>query len=241
MLLALHQPNYLPYFGNFHKMAHVDVFVFFDNVPIGGGQSWVSRNRINLEGREVWLTVPIFKKGRFGQLINDVEIKWNTPWVRKHLGTIQLAYRRSPYLEEVLAVLQRAFDLRPSHLADLNITLSRTLADMLGIRCQFARASERVEVDSRGTLMIREVCQAFGCTTYFAGGANPNFHQEEVEKAGIRVQFQHFEHPVYDSLSGRFMPNLSILDAILSVGLEQVSKWLSMPQGSVPVAPVEKV
>ncbi len=230
MILALHQPNYLPYFGNFHKMAHVDLFVFFDNVPIGQGKSWVSRNRINLDGREVWLTVPIVKKGRSGQLIQDVGIKWDTPWARKPLRTIQSAYRRSLYVEEVVAVLEEAYDARPIYLADLNITIIQAIAQMLGIRCQFARASERVGSDSRGTQMIREVCQAFGCADYLTGTGYSEFDPQEVERAGIRVYSQQFQHPVYESLGGQFMPNLSILDAILSQGPQQVAHWTGILQ-----------
>ena len=232
MLLALHQPNYLPYLGNFHKMAQVDLFVFFDNVPLGQGKSWVSRNRINLDGREMWLTVPTVKSGRSGQLIKDVETRWDTPWPRKHLGTIRQAYRKSPYLEEVAELLRREFDRQPRSISELNIAIIKALAGMLGIQCRFAVASERVNTESRGTDMIREVCQAFGCTDYLTGTGYPELRPEEIEEKGIRVHFQQFHHPVYDSLGGQFIPDMSILDAILSAGPDKVGRWLSAPQRS---------
>jgi hypothetical protein len=241
MLLALHQPNYLPYFGNFHKMAHADLFIFFDNVPIGQGKSWASRNRVNLQGQETWLTVPIYKSGRVGQLIQQVEVRWDMPWARKHLRTIEAAYRKSPYVEEVSDLLRRTYEANPKYLADLNVTLIQGIAHMLNLPCRFARASDRVHSDSRGTDMILEVCQAFGCTDYLTGTAYDRFEAGQIENAGIHVYYQELQHPVYASLGGPFIPSLSIVDMILSVGPQQVSRWLSMPQGSVPLDPVEKV
>jgi hypothetical protein len=46
MIVGVHQPNYLPWLGYFHKLALCDVFVFFDHVQMPGGKSFVSRNAI---------------------------------------------------------------------------------------------------------------------------------------------------------------------------------------------------
>ena len=41
-IVAIHQPNYLPWLGYFHKIAAADIFVFLDDVPFSKG-SYINR------------------------------------------------------------------------------------------------------------------------------------------------------------------------------------------------------
>ena len=47
--VAIHQPNYFPYLGFFHKLVRCDVFVILDNVQFNRG-GFVNRNRIKTAG-----------------------------------------------------------------------------------------------------------------------------------------------------------------------------------------------
>ena len=49
--VAIHQPNYLPWAGYFHKIARCDVFVYLDSVQFPRGQSFGARNRIKTPER----------------------------------------------------------------------------------------------------------------------------------------------------------------------------------------------
>ena len=44
--MAMHQPNYVPWLGYFHKLARCDTFVHLDTVQFPRGQSFGARNRI---------------------------------------------------------------------------------------------------------------------------------------------------------------------------------------------------
>ena len=57
MKCAIMQPMYLPWAGYFNLIAAVDTFVFLDDVQLER-QSWQTRNRILLGGKEVLLSVP---------------------------------------------------------------------------------------------------------------------------------------------------------------------------------------
>ena|ERR1700733_7136326 len=70
--VAIHQPNYIPWLGYFFKIAHADKFVFLDMVVYPGG-SLVNRNSIKTAHGPAWLTIPVLKSGRSGQLIGEVE------------------------------------------------------------------------------------------------------------------------------------------------------------------------
>src|SRR5690348_1614998 len=71
-MVAIHQPNYIPWLGYFFKIAHVHQFVFLDTVAFSHG-SLVNRNTIKTSTGPAWLTIPVRTSGRFGQLIREVE------------------------------------------------------------------------------------------------------------------------------------------------------------------------
>ncbi len=119
MRVAIHQPNYLPWLGYFDKILRCDVFVFLDRVQMSV-QSYTQRVQILSRGIPLWLTVPIRKKGLFGQSIAEVECNSLVPWRRKHLGTIQANYGREAHFREVFQDLKGVFEAAPDRLAALN-------------------------------------------------------------------------------------------------------------------------
>src|SRR5205809_6588550 len=58
MIVTIHQPNYLPYLGFFHKMANADLFVVYDTALYSKQRGLHNRNRINTPQGAQWLTVP---------------------------------------------------------------------------------------------------------------------------------------------------------------------------------------
>ena len=69
MIIAVHQPQYLPWLGYFDKMRRADVFCYLNDVQYKKNE-WQNRNRIkNAQGWQ-WLTVPVLYK--YPQMINEV-------------------------------------------------------------------------------------------------------------------------------------------------------------------------
>src|SRR4051812_6085660 len=98
MRVAIVQPNYLPWRGYFDLIANVDLFVFYDDVPLGTGKKWRNRNRIRTTGGASWITVPLVG-GQGAAPLDEVEIALGERWQRRHLGLVRDAYRRTPYPE----------------------------------------------------------------------------------------------------------------------------------------------
>src|SRR5213079_3525203 len=59
MIVTIHQPNYLPYLGFFHKMANADLFVVYDTALYSKQLGLHNRNRIKTPQGAQWLTVPV--------------------------------------------------------------------------------------------------------------------------------------------------------------------------------------
>jgi len=57
-MIAIHQPNYLPWLGFFDKARTIDYFVLLDNVAFTRG-SVINRNRIKTKTGAHWITVPV--------------------------------------------------------------------------------------------------------------------------------------------------------------------------------------
>ena len=70
MILSVHQPNYFPYPGFFHKIKLSDIFVVLDNVQYAKGSN---RNKIITSKGWTWITVPINKTHKFSRS-SEVEI-----------------------------------------------------------------------------------------------------------------------------------------------------------------------
>src|SRR3954465_564030 len=102
MIVGIHQPNYLPWLGYFRKVVKSDVFVFFDNVQMPMGKSFVTRNQVKTIAGPLWLTVPVKKHADPG-LIRDARIVAG-PWRRKHIGTLRSAYAGSPWLDDTCGI-----------------------------------------------------------------------------------------------------------------------------------------
>jgi hypothetical protein len=217
MIVAAHQPNYLPWLGFFAKMLLADVFVLADDVQYTK-HSFINRNRIkNAEGWQ-WLTVPVYSKGRLGQLIREVEINNVEPWARRHWKSIQVNYRHAAYFDLWADELQGIYSRRWTRLVDLNLALIEFARRALSIDTPVVLSSE-LGIRSSGTDRLVEITQAVGGSVYLSGRGAADYVDERCfEDAGLEHRYMEFRHPVYHQLFGPFIANLSILDLLLNEG-----------------------
>ena len=99
LIVAVHQPQYLPWLGYFDKMRTADVFCYLDNVQYKKNE-WQNRNRIKTAHSRQWITVPV--RYRFPQKINEVEINNTQKWHKKHLQALITNYSKAPYFNDYI-------------------------------------------------------------------------------------------------------------------------------------------
>jgi|SRR5579864_812555 len=219
MKIAINQPTYLPWIGYFDLIDQVDLFVILDNVQFEK-QSWQQRNRIKTAAGLQWLTVPVKFRGRFGQLIGDVEIRDPSFW-RNHMRAIELAYRRAPYFDRYFPELSQLLEQEAAgHLVELNLGLLRWLLDALEIRTPLALASGLGQAGKR-TELLANICIALGATEYISPFGSAGYllaEQDILCHRGVNIFFQHYEHPVYRQLFAPFEPFVSIIDLLFNEG-----------------------
>jgi hypothetical protein len=217
MIVAIMQPTYLPWMGYFDLIDQSDVFMFLDTVAFSR-QSWQQRNRI-LTGQGVqWLTVPTHHVE--GAPICDIAIDNARPWRRKHRLAIEQSYRKKPYWSELAPSLDQIYSREWESLAELNIALIRACSEILGVGAQFERTSSLPPSAERGEGALVELCGRFGATTYLSPPGSFSYLRSDATFAehGIRLAFQHFEHPTYSQGGQDFVPYLSVVDVLVNTG-----------------------
>jgi hypothetical protein len=248
--VAISQPTYLPWLGYFDLIDQVDVFVFLDSVQFEK-QSWQQRNRIKTPKDLQWLTVPVVFRGRFGQLIDEVEIREAEFW-RKHLRAIELNYRRTLFFDQYFSDLNSLLQLftKGSLLVDLNIRLIEWLIKELGIQTTLVRSSSMGAEGKRGQLLIN-LCQSLGAKSYVSPLGSAIYLLEQTaafSENGIEVMFQHYEHPEYRQQFPPFCSHASVLDLLFNEGDRSLeilrsgrrSPWLPGEVESLAGAKMEK-
>lgn len=218
MILTTHQPIFLPWPGFFYKALRADRTVLLDNVQFPLGQGWMNRNRLKSEQGELWLTVPVWKKGRGKQVIRNVELCNEIDWRRKHLLGIRQNYAHAPYLEDHLPAVEAIYARNQTHLIDLNLEFICFLWDALGLKGKLVLQSD-LGVSGTATDLLVSVCKVFNADTYLALPFVEKFLDAGKFRAGgIALTFARFSPPVYPQLWGDFRYNLSALDLLLNCG-----------------------
>lgn len=214
---SIHQPQYLPYLGFFHKLIHSDIFVVLDNISFqkNGLQN---RNRIKTKQGESWLTVPVLHK--FGQAINEVRIAPDVFWNRKHWNALVSNYSRSPYFSVYGPGLKELLDRKWIHLWEVNVALIKWVLDVCSIQKPFYYASQLKARGEQSELLI-DICNLLKVDRYLSGpGGKLYMDLPAFESANVEVIWQEFTSPTYTQMFPEvdFIPNLSVLDALFCCG-----------------------
>lgn len=232
MIVAIHQPNFLPWLGYFYKIAQCDVFVLLDNVQYTKN-SFINRNKIKTSQGVMWLTVPVKTKGLFGQLIKDVEINNMVDWRKKHLGTLEANYRKARFFEPIFQGLKTIYFTDDwSKLCELNIRLLEWVLSLLELEKKLVRASN-LNVEGESTQLLINIVKKVGGNIYLSGFGGSKYQEEELfKREGIKLQYYEFSHPIYPQLWSDFVPNLSIIDLLFNCEPESLDIILRNMEGS---------
>lgn len=226
MVLAAHQPNYLPWAGFFRKMARCDVFVLLDSVQYAR-RSYTARCLVKQsDGQKHWMSVPVRKKGRYHQTIAEVEIDNEIPWQHDHRRTLESNYAHAPYFNKHRELLELAYGRRWESLCQMNAALIGHLAALLGLGPRIVKLSD-LGVREHSTELLVFLCQKMEADAYLSGPSGGKYLEPgKFEEAGIKLEiFRYWPEP-YPQLWGGFVPGLSAIDLLFNCGSEAARREL---------------
>lgn len=222
-------------------MDQVDTFVLLDTVQFEK-QSWQQRNRIKTPTGLQWLTIPVVFRGRFGQTIQEVEIR-DLDFVRTHLRAFEINYGRTQFFSDLFPALSAIMgEINGSaRLVDLNLRLLRWISGLLGISTPLVLASSLGEVGKR-TQLLANICQKLGATQYISPMGSAEYLLSEIailEEAKVETLFHQFTHPQYEQRFPPFLAFTSVIDLIFNEGdrsMEIIRTGRGVPLGPREVA-----
>jgi hypothetical protein len=122
MIVGVHQPNFLPWLGYFHKLLRCELFVLLDDVQFSRGKTFANRVQIKTAQGPRWITVPVTDKGEL-PLIREIRIAPDASWKRKLLRTLELNYAKAHYTKTYWPGLKEIIETASDQLCQLNSAL----------------------------------------------------------------------------------------------------------------------
>lgn len=218
MILSGHAPSYLPWLGQFEKIARSDVYVLHDTAQYEK-KGFMNRNRIKTPQGSMWLTVPVDLDGYLVKELRRIEVQERLGWRGRHWQSICYNYSRAPYFDRYSGPLEAVYARPWRTLVELNVALLRLVMAELGITTPLVRTSELSGLEGAKSDFVLSVCRRLGADTYYCGLHGREYLREEDFRAhGIAVVYQRFQHPTYPQRFGEFRPSMAAIDLLFNCG-----------------------
>jgi hypothetical protein len=213
------QPYFFPHLGHFALIANVDRWVAFD-VTQYTPKTWMNRNRV-LHPANGWMyvTVPVRGSSR-NMTIREVMLDRPDRARASTLGKLAHYRRKAPYFDDVVELVERAFDEREGDsLVALDVASLRSVCRYLGIGfdCEVCSTMglDLSGVEHAGQWALR-IAQQLGAREYVnPRGGSALFRRDEFAQAGIDLSFLDLPPMTYDVTPFVFVPSLSVLDVLM--------------------------
>jgi hypothetical protein len=216
MIVAIHQPQFMPWQGYFDKIMKSDIFIFLDNVQFKKNE-FQNRNKIKTAQGWMWLTVPVLYQ--YPEHINEVRINNRIDWRKKHVRALEINYHKAPHFDDLFPEVERFYAEDCESICETNRASVLMLLRMLGREKKTKVASALGRLPEEPSERLAAICECVKADTYLSGAGGKDYlNLEPFNHKGITVLFQDFKHPVYMQLYGDFIPNLSLLDLLFNCG-----------------------
>lgn len=228
-IVAIHQPDFLPYFGFFKKMYLADAFIYLDNVQISRG-GWTDRDKIKTRQGAQWIKVNI-KKANLHEKIRNVKISYDYDWQSKSLSLIYENYKLSRHFEEIYLIVKKIFSYSPEYLIDFNLRALDILRELLGIKNKIFFSSDFNTTKTKNDLLV-ELLKKVNANTYLSGQGAKDYLEDKIFlENNINVIYNNFDRPIYeqqykDKKDYMFIEDLSIIDYLFNCGIQKVKNYL---------------
>lgn len=219
MIVAAHQPHYLPWIGYIHRILLADIFVIMDNMEYTQ-YSYINRNRILDRNGIFYVTVPIVYKGESHKLIKDIRIdnRNRKKWSNKHIKSMEHNYGKCNGFCDFFEKIEPAYRKEYETLVELDIELLMIILRYLEINTRIILASE-IDIGGKkeDELFLSLIEKTRSRVLLLGMGASTKYIDSEKVKERCSIAFQVFNHPHYEQRAVSFKPGVSIVDMLFNV------------------------
>ena len=223
--VAIMQPYLFPYIGYFQLLNAVERFVLYDNIQYTK-RGWINRNKFLRNGEAIIFSLPLAGAAE-GLDIRDrfVSANFNKD---KFLNPLRESYRKAPYYEGVMALVERVARQPESNLFKfLYFSILET--------CRYIELDREIIISStldldhtlHGQDKVMAICQHLGASTYVnpIGGLNL-YSKEYFAINSIDLRFLKASEFEYEQAGSTFVPWLSIIDVLMFNSPAQIKQQI---------------
>lgn len=215
MIVAIHQPDYIPWLGLYYKMAHCDTFVYLDDAQYSN-EADHNVNVIKTPQGPLRLKIPV--EQHLGDLICDVRTKDELHWKEKHLKTLQMNYSKTHYFEEIYPGLAEVIMNHQGSIADINMSINDYICNGFGIQTRILKSSS-LSITSVREERVIDICCKVGGTEYLSGnGARAYQTESHFTDRGVKLTYLDYKPIQYPQIWGDFLPCMSVIDYLFNCG-----------------------
>jgi hypothetical protein len=223
VILAAHQPSYLPWLGYLAKIAAADVFVVMDDLQYEA-QNFQNRNRLKSNQGAIWAQVPLLRGSRSDRIDEKRICNDGNPrehWQRRTWNMLRIHYGGAPHFDLYREALEDVYTRPWTSLLELDVHLLGLFLRWFEITRPVLRSSS-LALTGMKTARILDLCKKTGARTYLSGrgGSVDYLDVQLLGDAGVEVAWQSFRHPTYSQRYPAlgFVSHLSALDLLLNCG-----------------------
>lgn len=213
---------YFPWIGFLEQLRLADVFVIYDDVQFSKG-SFTNRVQIKTSNGNRWMTVPL-PGLHLGQAINQIRLDSNNKWPGQHRDLLWQAYKKAPFVDDMLALFDGVFSGNAETLSELAHASTMALVSYFEIanHLHFIDA-KKTGISGKSSQRVLDIVSALSGKVYITGhGARNYLDHNAFEQAGISVQYMDYRLQPYPQLHGNFTPYVSALDLAANCGKQGV-------------------
>ena len=180
----------------------------------------MNRNKIKTNDGDIWLTLPVLRKGHRELKTTEIKINNSINWQKKHLHSISINYKKAEYFDEYYPFFEEVYTKKWDTLTEITEYMLRWFLKKLEINVNFLKASD-LKFEGKKSELVLDMCKKMNATTYIFGELGKNYADtKEFDSSKIKTIFQEYKHPKYSPINGEFISNLSIIDLLFNHGSE---------------------
>jgi len=227
MKVAIMQPYLFPYIGYFQLIKAVDKFVIYDNIEFTK-KGWINRNRILVNGKDDYFTLPLKKDSDFLHVNQKVVAETYQKDATKIVAKISELYKKAPQFESVFPMVKSVFMSNMDNLFDFIFYSVKLVNEYLGIKTELIISSQlNIEHNLKGENKVLAICKALNANYYLNSiGGIGLYSKETFRQNELQLHFLKSNPIDYPQFTNEFVPWLSIIDVLMFNSKEKVIDFL---------------
>ncbi len=232
MKLAIMQPYFFPYIGQFQLMKSVDRWIVADDLQFID-KGWINRNRVlHPDAHKEWIyvSIPLSHRRQF-DVISNICVDGTQDWKATMLGRLSHYKHIAPYYRRTIGLVKDCLACDECNLSSFVTNSLRLTASELGIAVKMDVQSKMGlklgHISHPGEWALR-ISEAVGATEYINPfGGYAMFREEEFSARGIKLRFLRPHLTPYEQRFRGFVSGLSIIDIMMWNSDREISRMLT--------------